>query len=362
MKQKRILVTGGNGFIGSHLAKNLFSEGNWIRVVDVKPNPYMDYQFCSENLIVDLRDPKVAIKASKGIDEIYHLAANMGGIGFIKTVFADVMRDNVRIDANMLEACRINKVSRMFYSSSACAYPVHLQEKNPNVALKEEDIWPYDPEKAYGFEKLYMEQMCEAYYMDYKIETRIARFHNIYGPEGTWTGGREKAPAALCRKVAMAPSRTSIEIWGDGSQVRSFCHIQDCIDAFKLLMASDIREPLNVGTDEAVTINQLADMIIAISGKNITKTYKLDAPIGVNFRNADLTKDQESLGVVTTSSFEERTSADIPMDRTASEKGLPTLSLLNKKVIQIGLTIRILSLFKRFPAESMTIGSWNPLG
>jgi len=289
-KNLRILVTGGNGFIGSHLAKDLYNASHFVRVVDLRPNEYMKYKFCSENILVDLRDQENALKVSKDIDWIFHLAANMGGIGFIKTVLADVMRDNVRIDLNMLEACRMNNIPRMFYSSSACAYPVHLQEKNPDVALKEEDIWPYDPEKAYGMEKLYMEQMCEAYYKDYGIETRIARFHNIYGPEGTWKGGREKAPAALCRKVAEAKDGTSIEIWGNGKQVRSFCYITDCIDAFKILMESDLREPLNIGTDEAVTIEELADIIIKISGKTLTKTYKLDAPIGVNYRNADLTK------------------------------------------------------------------------
>lgn len=301
----KILVTGGNGFIGSHLAQDLFQAGYFVRVVDIKPNPYMNYQFCSENILTDLRSKEQALKLSKGMDRIYHLGANMGGIGFIKTVFAKVMRDNTTIDLNMLEACRINQVPRMFYSSSACAYPVHLQEKNPDVALKEEDIWPYDPEKAYGMEKLYMEQLCEAYYTDYGVETRIARFHNIYGPKGTWKGGREKAPAALCRKVAEAKDGTSIEIWGDGTQVRSFCYIKDCLDAFKILMESDIREPLNIGTDEAVTINQLADIIIEISGKKLLKTYKLDAPIGVNFRNADLSKIRKLLGWQPTVSLRE---------------------------------------------------------
>jgi GDP-D-mannose 3',5'-epimerase len=295
MKQK-ILVTGGNGFIGSHLAKRLYREGNEVHVVDIKKNEYMHYPFCTKNTIADLRNPTTCLTVTKNMDRVYHLAADMGGIGFIKTVLADVMKNNTRIDINMMEACRTNNVPRIFYSSSACAYPVNLQEKNPDVMLKEEDIWPYDPEKAYGFEKLYAEQLCEAYRQDYGVEGRIARFHNIYGPEGTWKGGREKAPAALCRKVAEAKDGTSIEIWGDGAQVRSFCHVTDCIEAFIRLMESDIQEPLNIGTEDAVSITKLADMIIRISGKTLTKTYNTSKPIGVNYRNADITKIKKLLG------------------------------------------------------------------
>jgi len=292
----KVLVTGGCGFIGSHLAKRLYNEGHDVTIVDIQENPYMKYKYYTKKVIGDLRDARVALKVTKGMDRVYHLAANMGGIGYITTVFGPIMRDNALIDINVLEACRINKVPRMFYASSACVYPMYKQKDNPNIKLKEEDVWPYDPDRAYGFEKLFMEKLCESYWLDYKVETRIARFHNIYGPEGTWKGGKEKAPAALCRKVAEAPDGGEIEIWGDGTQTRSFCYIDDCIEAFIRLMESDIREPLNIGTDEAVTISQLADIIIEISGKRLTKRFDPTKPVGVNYRNADITKIRKLLG------------------------------------------------------------------
>jgi nucleoside-diphosphate-sugar epimerase len=212
----------------------------------------------------------------------------MGGIGFITEVGAEVMHDNILINTYMLEAARQNKVKRYFYSSSACVYPTYKQE-NPNIpGLKESDAYPADPDNFYGWEKLVTEKLCEAYRRDFSFDTRIARYHNIYGPHGTYKGGREKSPAALCRKVAEAKKQDTITIWGDGKQTRSYCYVDDCLEGTFKLMESDFTEPLNIGSNRLVTINELADMIIEVSGKRITKTYDLKAPQGVRGRNADL--------------------------------------------------------------------------
>ena len=286
---ERILVTGGGGFIGSHLAKYLYSRGHFVRVVDIKFDDYIKETYCSEKFLLDLRILENCLKATESIDKVYNFAANMGGIGFITSVFADVMHDNVLINTHMLEASVRNKIKRFLFSSSACIYPNYKQTGSDVEGLKEADAYPADPNEAYGWEKLYTEEMIKAYQKDYGLDARITRYHNIYGPEGTYKGGREKAPAALCRKVVEALNPGIITIWGDGKATRSFCYIDDCVRGTVALMESNYDKPLNIGSDRLVSIDELSDIIIKISGKKITKTYDLSAPEGVKGRNADLT-------------------------------------------------------------------------
>ncbi len=290
------MVTGGGGFIGSHLARHLYSQGNFVRIVDVKFDDYIKDRYYSERLQLDLRVWENCLAATKDMDKVYNLAANMGGIGFITSVGAEVMHDNVLINTYMLEASRQNKVKRFLFTSSACVYPTYKQ-KNPDVkGLKEEDAYPADPDNFYGWEKLYTEKMCEAYQRDYGMDIRIVRYHNIYGPEGTYKGGREKSPAALCRKVAEATNPGTITIWGDGKQTRSYCYIDDAVRGTVMLMESDWDKPINIGSERLVTIDELADIIIRISGKKITKVYDLSAPQGVRGRNADISLARKVLG------------------------------------------------------------------
>src|SRR6266404_6900570 len=269
MNEKRqVLVTGAGGFIGHHLVKRLKKDGCWVRGVDLK---YPEYEASAADqfMLLDLRDYAACSEATLGIDEVYNLAADMGGIGYITAFLADIARNNVLINAHMLEASCRNGVERYLFSSSACVYAQSKQKSADVTPLKEEDAYPAEPEPGYGWEKLYSEELCRYYWHDYKFETRIVRFHNVYGPLGTYDGGKEKAPAAICRKVALAQDSGEIEVWGDGEQTRSFMYVDDCVEGLVRLMACDYHEPLNLGTDRLVTINGLVDLITAIAGKRL---------------------------------------------------------------------------------------------
>jgi nucleoside-diphosphate-sugar epimerase len=293
---ERILVTGGGGFIGSHLARHLYQQGNFVRAVDTKFDDYIQDKYCNEKIQLDLRLRENCLSVTKNMDKVYNLAANMGGIGFITEVGAEVMHDNILMNTHMLEASRINKVKRYLFTSSACVYPT-FRQTNPQIkGLREEDALPAEPDNFYGWEKLFAEKMCEAYKRDHRMDVRIVRYHNIYGPEGTYKGGREKSPAALCRKVAEAHNPGTITVWGDGKQTRSYCYIDDAVIGTVMAMESNYSQPLNIGSDRLVTIDELADLIIKISGKNLTKQHDPKAPQGVRGRNADLTLVRNKIG------------------------------------------------------------------
>lgn len=301
----KVLVTGAGGFIGHHLVSYLKKQGHWVRGVDLKYPEYSQTE-ADEFELLDLRRWDACLQATRGVDHVYALAADMGGMGFISCNHAMILRNNALINIHTLEAARVNGVQRYLYTSSACVYPEYLQDKAEVTPLKEEDAYPAQPQDAYGWEKLIIERLCTHYREDYKIETRIVRFHNIFGPLGTWEGGREKAPAAMCRKIAMAKLTRNheIEIWGDGEQTRSFCYIDDCVVGIYKLMHSSYPHPLNLGQDRLVTINQLADIVAAAAGIKVRKKH-IPGPQGVRGRNSDNTRLRQVLGWEPAISLEE---------------------------------------------------------
>jgi GDP-D-mannose 3', 5'-epimerase len=303
-ESKKVLVTGAGGFIGHHLATSLVRRGYWVRGVDVKLPEY-EQSAAHEFLQLDLRVHENCLQAVEGIDEVYALAANMGGIGFIETNKAVIVRDNTLINMHTIEAARASGVRRLLYTSSACVYPGYRQRDADVTPLKEEHAYPADAEDGYGWEKLYMERTCRHYSEDFGLDTRIVRFHNIFGPLGTYDGGREKSPAAICRKIALANDGDAIEVWGDGLQTRSYCYIDDCVEGIYRLMQCDYAEPLNLGTDRLVSINELVDIVARIAGKRIGKQYDPTKPQGVRGRNSDNARLREVLGWEPSVSLEE---------------------------------------------------------
>jgi GDP-D-mannose 3', 5'-epimerase len=294
--RNRILVTGAGGFIGHHLVKRLKADGHRVRGVDIK-EPEYEPSSADEFNVLDLRTYDNCLLATGGgIEHVYNLAADMGGIGYITASHADISRNNILINAQMLEASRVSNVSRFLFSSSACVYAQDKQRLPEVTPLREEDAHPADPEPGYGWEKLFTEQLCRYYWQDHHLETRVVRFHNVYGPLGTYEGGREKAPAAISRKVAFASDGGDIEIWGDGKQTRSFMYVDDCVEGLLRLMASGYRDPVNLGTDRLVSINDLVDLVSAVAGKRLTKHHDLNKPQGVRGRNSDNRRLRQVLG------------------------------------------------------------------
>lgn len=301
---QRALVAGAGGFIGHHLVRYLKAEGYWVRGVDLKAPEYEPTD-ADDFAIMDLRSPEACLAATAGVDEVYQLAADMGGIGYITEFHADIARNNVLINANMLEGAHRNDVLRYFFSSSACVYPMYRQTAPEVEPLRESDAYPADPEEGYGWEKLYAEKLCRYYADEGKVDTRVARFHNIYGPLGTYDGGREKAPAAICRKVALAPNGGSIDVWGDGSQTRSFTYVDDCVEGIHRIVRSEHRAPLNLGSDTLISVDGLVDLVCKIAGKRLTKEHELSRPQGVRGRNSDNTLAMQVLGWTPSTTLEE---------------------------------------------------------
>jgi nucleoside-diphosphate-sugar epimerase len=323
---KKILVLGGGGFIGSHLVKRFKREGHWVRVVDLK---YPDFSKspADDFIIGDLRSQQVCDKAFNiQFDEVYQLAADMGGAGYIFTGEhdADIMHNSALINLNVVERCHKTKVGKVFYSSSACMYPAYNQEDPENPKCSEDSAYPAAPDSEYGWEKLFSERLYLAYARNHGLNVRVARYHNIFGPEGTWQGGKEKAPAALCRKVAQAENGTGIDVWGDGQQTRSFLYIDECVEATCRLMESDFTGPVNIGSEEMIKINDLAQMVIDVSGKNLS-VNNISGPVGVRGRNSDNKLYTEKVG------WEPTQSLRVGIEKTyewidVQLNGLPSLS------------------------------------
>ena len=304
--QKNAIVCGAGGFIGGHLVNRLKDEGYWVRGVDLKENEYGNNN-ADDFILGDLTDPVVCDKLfDREIDEIYQLAADMGGAGYIFTGEHDaiVMHNSATINLNMAEAAKNHKAKKIFYSSSACMYPEYNQLDPDNPKCSEDSAYPAAPDSEYGWEKLFSERLYLAYQRNYNLDVRIARFHNIYGPQGTWNGGREKAPAAICRKVAEAKDPDEIEIWGDGKQTRSFLYIDECLEAVRRLMNSDFTGPVNVGSEEMIAINDLVKMVSRVANKDI-KIKNIPGPTGVRGRNSDNKLIREKLGWAPSQSLEE---------------------------------------------------------
>ena len=307
---KKIVVLGGGGFIGGHLAKRLKEEGNHVRICDIKKHEYFFHsEICDEFILGDLTDPKVVDTViEEGVDEVYQLAADMGGALYIFTGEndANLMHNSATINLNVSRECVKKKVKKVFYSSSACMYPEHNQLDPNNPNCEESSAYPANPDSEYGWEKLFSERVFLAYHRNYGLNVRIARFHNIFGPQGTWIGGREKSPAAMCRKVVEAKNGDVIEVWGTGQQTRSFLYVDECVEAVLRLMNSEFTGPVNIGSEEMVTINQLAEMAIKISGKNLAiknidgeefvEKYGFKCPLGVKGRNSDNRLYKEKIG------------------------------------------------------------------
>jgi len=295
-KQIRNVVTGAGGFIGHHLVRRLKNEGQWVRGIDIKL-PQYDLNRADEFELLDLRRYDNCLHATRGsIDRVYNLAADMGGIEYITAFHAAIARNNILINTHMLEASRLNGISRFLFSSSACVYAGYKQQSADVSPLREEDAYPADPEPGYGWEKLFTEQLCQYYQRDFRFDTRIVRFHNVYGPLGTYDGGKEKAPAAISRKVALACDGDEIEIWGDGKQTRSFMYIDDCVEGLIRLMDSNYSEPLNLGNTTLITVDSLVDLVMHVAGKRLIKRHDLTRPQGVRGRNSDNSRLFQVLG------------------------------------------------------------------
>jgi GDP-D-mannose 3', 5'-epimerase len=285
---KTAIVTGAGGFIGSHFVRFLKKKGYRVTGIDVH-KPAFTTTAADRFLMADLRDERRALRLIKDAGELYMFAADMGGVGYISVAQADIARNNIRININTLEAARVNGVRNVFFASTACVYPISKQRDLASVGLRETDVLPAEPDSMYGWEKLFTEQMCASYSQEHNIQIKIGRFHNIYGPEGTYEGGREKSPAALCRKIALAKNGGAVEIWGDGKQVRSYCYIDDCCEGVFRLINSDYLKPVNIGSSESVSLDDLALLIGKVAHKKITVSHKPSAPQGVRCRNSDNT-------------------------------------------------------------------------